>query len=120
LISEDEWYKAAYYKPGSTGSGYWDYPTRGGIAPSNLLLEPDPGNCANTAGSGNQPVWCIGEPYWRTTVGEFENSESPCGTFDQGGNLMEWNEALTERFIRSLRHQPPRISPYHSRRISDA
>jgi hypothetical protein len=26
ITSEDEWYKAAYYKGGSTGAGYWDYP----------------------------------------------------------------------------------------------
>jgi len=26
-------------------------------------------------------------------AGEFENSDSPYGTFDQGGNLSEWNEA---------------------------
>ncbi len=27
LTSEDEWYKAAYYKGAGTGAGYWDYPT---------------------------------------------------------------------------------------------
>ena len=26
LTSEDEWYKAAYYKEGGTSAGYWDYP----------------------------------------------------------------------------------------------
>ena len=31
----------------------------------------------------------IGAPYWRTVVGEFENSESPYGTFDQSGNVNE-------------------------------
>ena len=28
VTSEDEWYKAAYYKGGSTNAGYWDYPTQ--------------------------------------------------------------------------------------------
>jgi len=27
VASEDEWYKAAYYKGGSTNAGYWYYPT---------------------------------------------------------------------------------------------
>ena len=30
-------------------------------------------------------------------MGEFENSESPYGTFDQGGNLYEWNETPIDR-----------------------
>jgi hypothetical protein len=33
LTSEDEWYKAAYYKAGSTNAGYWDYPTRSNTPP---------------------------------------------------------------------------------------
>ena len=39
-------------------------------------------------------------------VGEFENSASPYGTFDQGGNVWEWNEAVvyeTHIALRGLR-----------------
>lgn len=36
----------------------------------------------------------LGGPYWRTEVGEFENSESAYGTFDQGGNVWEFSEAI--------------------------
>ena len=59
--------------------------------PSNEIVDPDPGNNA-TFRVGE--VYTIGEPYWRTEVGEFENSASPYGTFDQGGNVWEWNEAI--------------------------
>jgi len=38
--------------------------------------------------------YTIGSPYYRTEVGAFENSESPYGTFDQGGNVGEWIEAI--------------------------
>ena len=31
-----------------------------------------------------------------TVVGEFEESESPYGTFDQGGNVFEWNETAVD------------------------
>ncbi len=92
LPSEDEWYKAAYYDPDYHGTTiYYDYPTNTNAGPSNDLVDPDPGNNANFHfGSGD---YTVGAPYWRSEVGEFENSDSPWGTFDQGGNVWEWNEA---------------------------
>ncbi len=39
VTSEDEWYKAAYYKGGSTNAGYWDYPTSSDIAPGRDLAD---------------------------------------------------------------------------------
>jgi len=90
LPSEDEWYKAAYHKNDGVTGNYFDYPTSSDSVPSNDLLEPDPGNNANFYQSGG---YTIGSPYWRTKVGEFENSESPYGTFDQGGNVWEWTES---------------------------
>jgi sulfatase modifying factor 1 len=95
IPSEDEWYKAAYYDPNKPGgAGYWDYPTKSDDpnVPSNNLIDPDPGN--------NATFWdddyTIGGPYYRTEVGAHENSESPYGTFDQGGNVFEWNETILE------------------------
>ena len=91
VTSEDEWYKAAYYKGGGTTAGYWDYPTSSDSAPSNVLGNPtDPGNNATYYNNG----YTIGSPYYRTEVGAHENSESPYSTFDQGGNVWEWNEAI--------------------------
>jgi sulfatase modifying factor 1 len=92
VTSEDEWYKAAYYKGGGTNAGYWSYPTQSDTMPSNQLVDPDPGNNATYYDYGNG--YTIGSPYWRTEVGAHENSESAYGTFDQGGNVWEWNEAL--------------------------
>ena len=99
IPTEDEWYKAAYYKGGSTNAGYWDYPTSSESVPSNDLTTPDGGNNANIDDNG----YTIGSPYYRTEVGAFENSESPYGTFDQGGNVWEWNEAIIDGTWRGVR-----------------
>jgi formylglycine-generating enzyme len=90
IPSEDEWYKAAYHKNDGVTDHYWDYPTSSDTPPGNDLITPDPGNYANYYDG----VYTIGSPYWRTAVGEFENSASPYGTFDQGGNIWEWNESV--------------------------
>jgi len=91
IPTENEWYKAAYYDPNKPGGpGYWDYPTGSDNTPSNQLTSPDPGNNANFNDNG----YTIGSPYYRTPVGAFTNSESPYGTFDQGGNVHEWNETV--------------------------
>ncbi|MCX6345261.1 MAG: SUMF1/EgtB/PvdO family nonheme iron enzyme [Armatimonadetes bacterium] len=102
LPNEDEWYKAAYYKGNSDAAGFWDYPTCSDSTPSNLAESTDSLNIANFYQDG----YAIGEPFWRSTVGEFSNSPSSYGTFDQGGNLWEWidgvmeNRATVERVLR--------------------
>jgi formylglycine-generating enzyme required for sulfatase activity len=90
IPTENEWYKAAYHKNDGVTGNYWDYPTSSDSLPSNDLINPDPGNNANFSQDG----YTIGNAFYRTPVGEFEKSESPYGTFDQGGNVWEWNEAL--------------------------
>ena len=89
IPSEDEWYKAAYYS--GSGDVYYDYATGTDSVPSNVLGSPtDPGNNATFWVSG----YTVGSPHYRTEAGTHENSESPYGTFDQGGNVWEWNEAV--------------------------
>ncbi len=82
VTSEDEWYKAAYYKGGDASAGYWDYPA-GTDTPTTCTV---PGAAANTAN-------CLPAIGNQTAVGSYTGSTSPFGTFDQGGNVREWNEA---------------------------
>lgn len=93
IPSEDEWYKAAYHKNDGNTGNYYMYPTSSDDPPSNRLVDPDLGNNANFYQNNN---YTIGGPYWTTEVGAFENSPSPYGTFDQGGNLFELNETLLD------------------------
>jgi len=89
IPTEDEWYKAAYHKNNGLAADYYDYPTGSDTAPGNSNADPDSGSNATFYGSW----YTTGPPYYRTDVGEHELSDSPYGTFDQGGNVYEWNEA---------------------------
>jgi formylglycine-generating enzyme required for sulfatase activity len=101
IPTEDEWYKAAYHKNDGATGNYFNYPTGHDSAVSNDLVDPDPGNNATFS----RPVadYTIGAPYYRTEVGAHENSASPYGTFDQGGNVQEFNETVPEWDIRGIR-----------------
>jgi formylglycine-generating enzyme required for sulfatase activity len=90
IPTQDEWYKAAYHKNDGITANYWTFPTASELLPFNDVINPDPGDSANFYQGG----YSIGAPYYRTEVGEFENSASPYGTFDQGGNVSEYNESF--------------------------
>ena len=84
LPSEDEWYKAAYYDPKKQGgAGYYDYPTGSDTAPVSGA-PPGGENSANYDGVLDSTV----------DVGEYKESYSPYGTFDQGGNIHEWTDTI--------------------------
>jgi sulfatase modifying factor 1 len=69
IPSENEWYKAAYYNAATTV--YSVYP-----------------NGANTISTTNANYDSSGS----TDVGSYSGDTSSYGTFDQGGNVWEWND----------------------------
>ncbi len=97
LTSEDEWYKAAYHKNDGVTGSYFDYPTSSDTMPGRDLDDVS-GNNANYYGD----PYPIDDPYYTTIRGEFQDSESPYGTYDQGGNICEWNEAIVSGLYRGL------------------
>lgn len=90
LPSEDEWHKAAYYD-GSTGL-YYEYPTSSNAPPTCAAptSAPNSANCAGVVGAA-------------TDVGSYPGSTSPSGTYDQAGNVMEWNEQVFFGVARGVR-----------------
>jgi formylglycine-generating enzyme required for sulfatase activity len=84
IPTEDEWYKAAYYDPFS--SGYSDFPTASATAPAAVPPTRDVGNAANL-------VTALGtSPSPLADVGSYRFSGSAYGTLDQAGNVLEWVE----------------------------
>jgi formylglycine-generating enzyme len=81
VASENEWYKAAYY---DGNGGYTLYPTQ-----SNSITTAD-ANYNDTVGTV-------------TDVGTYSGDASYYGTFDQGGNVFEWNDAIESTSKRGLR-----------------
>ncbi len=101
IPTEDEWYKAAYHdKTAGLAASYSIIrPGRTRYRETIITETTNPGNNANYYINN----YAIGSPYYRTVVGEFELSGSPYGTFDQGGNVWEWNETNVISSSRGLR-----------------
>lgn len=103
IPSEDEWYKAAYHKNDGITGNYWMYPTGSDTPPTS---EGPPGTDM-TNGSANyyDDGYAIGSPYYCVEVGAYDAkpSASPYGTFDQGGNVSEWDEAVVSSGTRGQR-----------------
>lgn len=113
IPSEDEWYKAAYHDAAAGTAGvYFDYATGSDTIPVSDQPWDNPAavNYRNDDGisngwndgyavSGSNSVGA--NPL--TDVGAYTSGASPYGTFDQNGNVWEWNEAVVNSSFRGLR-----------------
>jgi sulfatase modifying factor 1 len=93
IPTENQWYKAAYYKGGSTNAGYWDYATQSDTAPTAVTAGST--GIGSAGGTGNFANY-LRATDWNgqdgnvTTVGT-NGGPSAYGTFDMSGNLAEMN-----------------------------
>ena len=114
IPSESEWYKAAYYQPAAQGGdsdSYWLYPMRTNSVPYS---DQPPGATPNNTRVGNffandgltngyndgyavtgTTSYSSNQNYL-TDAGAYASSSTFYGTFDQGGNVSEWNETRLE------------------------
>jgi sulfatase modifying factor 1 len=102
IPTENEWYKAAYYAPtlNSGAGGYYTFATQSNDFPGNTLgsgttnqANYNDGDYAVT-GSSDYSEW----QNYLTDVGAFSGSPSYYGTFDQSGNVYEWNDLTGSTF----------------------
>ena len=97
IPTENEWYKAAYFRPaqGSADApGYDLYATRSSSAPGNTA--GDAPNQMNVIVGVDFAVTkspeLIATQNYLTDVGAYTGSASHYGTFDQSGLLYQWND----------------------------
>ena len=106
IPTENEWVKAAYYDPTKGGSNYWLYPTRSDMIPGNNGPGTNRANFSDGNGlfSVTQSATLSASQNYLTDVGSFGiNSASYYGTFDQGGNVSEWNDAANASLFQGER-----------------
>jgi formylglycine-generating enzyme required for sulfatase activity len=78
IPTEDEWYKAAYYN--GANQTYSLYPNG-----QDIITTADANYGSNSRST--------------TDVGTYSNAPSSYGTFDQGGNVREWNDRAIDTAI---------------------
>lgn len=103
IPSENEWYKAAYYQPAAEGGdsdSYWLYPLKTNSAPFSDQppgATPDNTRVANYYNNGYAVTGSTtfdSNQNYLTDVGAYTSSLNYYGTFDQGGNVWEWNDTV--------------------------
>ena len=118
IPSENQWYKAAYYKGGSTNAGYWAYGTQEDMLPTSVTAngtgDGSAGNSGNFANYNQVADWNAQNGNV-TTVGT-NGGPSAYGAFDMTGNVEEWNdlgadtESATTRGVRGGRYNQSGIA----------
>jgi formylglycine-generating enzyme required for sulfatase activity len=121
IPTENEWYKAAYYQPAAQGGdsdGYWAYPMKTNSVPysdqppgatldntrvGNFFLDDGVANGYNDGKAVTGSTSYSSSQNYLTDAGAYSVAPSFYGTFDQGGNVFEWNESAVSSSARGVR-----------------
>jgi formylglycine-generating enzyme len=99
LPTENEWYKAAYYAPGGDLDGYWLNATRSNTFTPTLAAADLFGNISNPGADvinfGSGADWNSQNGNLTSVGSAGPASASYFGTYDQGGNVYEINDATS-------------------------
>ena len=91
-----KWYKSAYYDPtlNSGSGGYYAYATQSNSLPGNTIGSTgnQANRFANTGYAVTQSFNSSSNQNYLTDVGAFTGSGSFYDTFDQTGNVNQWND----------------------------
>jgi formylglycine-generating enzyme len=105
LPSEDQWYKAAYYDPRRAADGgppnddhYWGYATQSDDPPIPATSD----RFGNVDNPGPNVANYLLSVVWNRAKGNVSTvgsagAPSFYGTYDQAGNLWEWNEEIIQQ-----------------------
>lgn len=121
IPTENEWYKAAFHQPATQGGdsdNYWTYPMKTNSVPfsdtppgstidnrrvGNFYSDDGTPNGYNSGYAVTASTSYSSSQNYLTDVGAYDLSPSYYGTFDQAGNVMEWNETAVISSQRGLR-----------------
>jgi len=106
IPTEAQWRKAAYFSPvlNSGSGGFHDYATQSNAIPANVIgSAPNSANyreSTNAFYSVTQSSGFGSSQNYLTDAGAFGSSASWYGTYDQNGNVREWNDSfpIPDRF----------------------
>ncbi len=101
IPSEDEWVKAAYYDPG-TGN-YSLHANQSNSLTTNTIGAAGGANYFDGDYATTQNGSFSSGANYLTDAGAYSDSGSFYGTFDQGGNVWEWNDAIISDSSRGQR-----------------
>jgi formylglycine-generating enzyme required for sulfatase activity len=103
IPTTNEWYKAAFYKGGSTNAGYWSYATKSDIPPNS-----GPYDVSTNMANYNTANYDFGDGFDSgdmIATGFYTDSPSAYGTFDQSGNAYELLEEWSPTYEQNLRRR---------------
>ena len=119
LPSENEWVKAAYYRPVAQGGpsatgGYYAYPTTSSTQPDSRAANSTYANSANyyyndaiangfNGGYAVNNSTALPAGSALTDAGAYTLAKSYYGTFDQAGNAAEWTDGVVSGTSRVVR-----------------